>query len=45
MKVGYEIPFNKYFYEYEALRSLKEIANDIFSLEAETDNLLKEIVE
>jgi len=45
MKVGYEIPFNKYFYEYEALRQLKEIANDIFSLEAETDNLLKEIVE
>lgn len=45
MKVGYEIPFNKYFYEYEALRSLKEIANDIFSLEAETDNLLKEIVQ
>jgi type I restriction enzyme M protein len=45
MKVGYEIPFNKYFYEYEALRPLKEIANDIFYLEAETDNLLKEIVE
>lgn len=45
MKVGYEIPFNKYFYEYEDLRPLNEIANDIFSLEAETDNLLKEIVE
>jgi type I restriction enzyme M protein len=45
MKVGYEIPFNKYFYEYEALRPLTDIANDIFSLEAETDNLLKEIVE
>ena len=45
MKVGYEIPFNKYFYEYEALRPLDEIANAIFSLEAETDNLLKEIVE
>lgn len=45
MKVGYEIPFNKYFYQYEALRPLNEIASDIFSLEAETDNLLKEIVE
>ena len=45
MKVGYEIPFNKYFYEYEALRPLTEISSDIFSLEAETDNLLKEIVE
>lgn len=45
MKVGYEIPFNKYFYEFEALRPLEDIANAIFSLEAETDNLLKEIVE
>jgi type I restriction enzyme M protein len=45
MKIGYEIPFNKYFYQYEALRPLSEIANDIFSLENETENLLKEIVE
>ena len=45
MKIGYEIPFNKYFYEYEALRPLNEIAKDIFSLENETENLLKEIVE
>jgi type I restriction enzyme M protein len=45
MKVGYKIPFNKYFYEFEALRTLDDIANAIFSLEAETDNLLKEIVE
>jgi len=45
IKLGYEIPFNKYFYEYEAARALKDIASDIFSLEAQTDNLLKEIVE
>lgn len=45
MKVGYEIPFNKYFYQYQPLRSLKEIAADIIALENETDNLLKEIVE
>lgn len=45
MKVGYEIVFNKYFYKYEALRPLKEIANDILALENETENLLKEIVE
>lgn len=45
MKVGYEIAFNKYFYQYEALRPLSEIVADIYALETETDNLLKEIVE
>ena len=44
MKVGYEIPFNKYFYQYEGVRSLKEIAADILILEQETDGLLKEII-
>jgi len=44
MKVGYEIAFNKYFYQYEGLRSLKEIAADILLLEQETDGLLKEII-
>lgn len=44
MKVGYEIPFNKYFYKYEGVRSLKEIAADILVLEQETDGLLKEII-
>jgi len=45
MKVGYEIAFNKYFYEYQPLRSLGAIAADILQLEQETDGLLKEIVE
>ncbi len=45
MKVGYEIAFNKYFYKYQPLRSLDEIAADIMQLEKETDGLLKEIVE
>jgi type I restriction enzyme M protein len=44
MKVGYEIAFNKYFYKYEGLRSLSEIAKDIVLLEQETDGLLKEII-
>jgi type I restriction enzyme M protein len=44
MKVGYEIAFNKYFYQYQPLRSLAEIAADILQLEQETDGLLKEIV-
>lgn len=45
MKVGYEIAFNKYFYQYQPLRSLSEIVSDILQLEQETDGLLKEIVE
>lgn len=45
MKVGYEIAFNKYFYKYEGLRSLQEIATDILKLEQETDGLLKDIIE
>lgn len=44
MKVGYEIAFNKYFYQYKALRPLAEITADILALEQETENLLKEIV-
>ncbi|MDG1279618.1 MAG: class I SAM-dependent DNA methyltransferase [Algoriphagus sp.] len=44
-KIGYEIPFNKYFYDFSALRSLEDISSDIFKLEEETDGLLKEIIE
>jgi len=44
-KIGYEIPFTKYFYDFSALRSLDEISSDILKLEQETDGLLKEIIE
>lgn len=44
-KVGYEINFAKYFYKHNPPRSLSEIAKDIFSIEHETDGLLKEIIE
>jgi type I restriction enzyme M protein len=44
MKVGYEIPFNKHFYQQRNLRSMKEIAADILILEQETDGLLHEII-
>ena len=44
MKVGYEVAFNKHFYQYEGLRSLTDIAADILKLEEETDGLLKEII-
>ena len=44
MKVGYEVAFNKHFYQYEGLRYLTDIAADILKLEEETDGLLKEII-
>ncbi len=43
-KVGYEISFTRYFYEYQPLRSLDEITADILALEAETDGLLGKIL-
>ncbi len=44
VKVGYEILFNKYFYEYKAPRKLDEIFKDIKALEEKTENLLEEII-
>jgi type I restriction enzyme M protein len=44
-KVGYEISFTKFFYEYQALRSLEQIKADILALEAETEGLLGEILD
>tara|TARA_R110000751_G_scaffold112188_1_gene211005 strand:+ start:10988 stop:12736 length:1749 start_codon:yes stop_codon:yes gene_type:complete len=43
-KIGYEINFTKYFYEYKPLRSLEEIRADILALEAETDGLIKAVI-
>lgn len=44
-KIGFEIPFTKFFYEYKPLRDLKEIMQDIEDLEAQTEDLLEEIKE
>lgn len=44
IKVGYEILFNKYFYEYKAPRQLDEIFKDIKALEEKTENLLEKII-
>ncbi|EMA43112.1 type I restriction-modification system subunit M [Halococcus saccharolyticus] len=41
--VGYEINFNRYFYEYEPPRSLDEIDADIRELEGEISEMLGEI--
>ena len=42
-KIGYEIPFTKFFYEYKPLRDLSEIMQDIEDLEVQTEDLLEEI--
>lgn len=44
VKIGYEISFNRYFYEHKPLRDLSEVARDILELERETDGLLKRLV-
>ncbi|WP_293725850.1 hypothetical protein, partial [Thiolapillus sp.] len=43
-KIGYEISFNRYFYQHKPLRSLEEVTHDILALEAETEGLLKRLV-
>jgi len=43
IKVGYEIPFNRHFYEYEAPRPLERIEADIDGLEKEIMAMLKEV--
>jgi type I restriction enzyme M protein len=42
--IGYEISFNKYFYQHKPLRSLEDVTREILALEAETDGLLKQLV-
>ncbi len=43
-KVGYEINFNRYFYQYTPLRSLKEITDELLALERKSENLLNEVL-
>ena len=43
-KIGYEINFTKYFYQYKPLRSLNEISQDLLRLDKETEGLMKEIL-
>ena len=44
VKIGYELSFNKYFYQPAPLRSLDEVTQDILALEKEGDGLLAEIL-
>lgn len=43
-QIGYEISFTRYFYKPVQMRSLEEIIADIRKIEAETEGLLKEII-
>ncbi|PHV61303.1 type I restriction-modification system subunit M [Cyanobacterium aponinum] len=42
--IGYEISFNKYFYQHQPLRSLQEVSKEMLELEAQTEGLLKNLV-
>jgi len=42
-KVGYEISFTKYFYEYQPPRALKDILADLEALDAEAEQLQAEL--
>ncbi|MGJ0484425.1 MAG: type I restriction-modification system subunit M, partial [Methylomicrobium sp.] len=44
IKVGYEIPFNRHFYQYEPPRELSEIEAEIKGLEVEILGMLRETV-
>ena len=44
-KVGYEINFNRYFYQYQPPRPLGEIGADIKTLEGEIMAMLKDITQ
>jgi type I restriction enzyme M protein len=43
-QIGYEISFNRYFYQHQPLRSLEDVTRDILTLEEETEGLLKKLV-
>jgi type I restriction enzyme M protein len=44
-KVGYEINFTKYFYQYKPLRSSDDISQNLLELKKESENLLKLIMD
>lgn len=43
-KIGYEISFNKYFYQHKPLRSIEEVSKEILTLDKESDGLIMEIL-
>lgn len=43
-KIGYEISFNKYFYQHKPLRPIEEVSGEILSLEQENEGLIMDIL-
>jgi type I restriction enzyme M protein len=43
-KVGYEINFTKYFYQFKPLRSMRDIAADLLKIEQESEGLFSRII-
>ncbi|MBY5959609.1 type I restriction-modification system subunit M [Membranicola marinus] len=43
-RIGYEISFNKYFYQHQPLRSIEEVTREILELEQESEGLIMEIL-
>jgi type I restriction enzyme M protein len=43
-KIGYEINFTKYFYQYKPLRSVEDISKELLELEKVSDGLMKELL-
>jgi type I restriction enzyme M protein len=43
--IGYEISFNKYFYQHQPLRPLEDVVAEIRQLETETEGLLEQILQ
>ena len=44
-RIGYEIPFTRYFYEYEELRPFKDIMEEIKELEQEIQTEIAKVIE
>jgi type I restriction enzyme M protein len=44
VKIGYEISFNKYFYQHKPLRKLEEVSADIVALEKQAEGLIADIL-
>lgn len=44
-KIGYEISFNKYFYQHKPLRSMEAVGKEIIELEQQAEGLIAEILD
>ncbi len=44
-RIGYEISFNKYFYQHKPLRSIEEVSQELMEIEQLSDGLIKDIIE